>query len=453
LLCELLQKLAPKAATENSKAIEGGNLKGLYIGIVLFFTGLINCCGDFAWVTWMQGDASAGIDVAADRQGSSYIFGIFYGAVIFGNHSITSMGGSDLFVAKVNRAGEVDWIISGGSTNNDDAFRIAPLIDGTVIITGRFNNEASFAGVSGLNGNFVANISHNGNIEWIRLLTNASASAVFVEEGRRMWLAGTQDGFLTFEALDRKGDTAAHVVTDAMYFPAKHVAVDDDGALYAAGATDSAFIFGTNIVSGYFTVYVARFRTNGSSEWVNRLSFSYYPSTVGLLIADDHSVTVSGNASVGFSPAPPMWVTLPSGGYRSPAYFHGRFAPSGELLSAGAYGQYKGSWRLSRTAQDSNGRRYAVGSFNASYVSATPWYRGAFIAGPGFTYTVTNSVRYSTFDVKQANSICGDDHGFTYVTGSFNGTAWFGSKQVASDWGGPHAFIGRIDDAAKPKQH
>lgn len=83
-----------------------------------------------------------------DANENVYITGAFTGTVDFdpsaGETSITSTGGSDIFILKLSRDGQFIWAVNMGGTSNDEAYSIATDNEGNVITTGFFSTQADF---------------------------------------------------------------------------------------------------------------------------------------------------------------------------------------------------------------------------------------------------------------------------------------------------------------------
>jgi len=114
---------------------------------------------------WAKQFGGPGIDrdprLAIDGDGDVYVGGAFSDAVAFGTTTLTSAGGSDIFVAKLNgRDGSVIWAISLGSTTDDSVSGIAVDKAGHVTIagslTGPIDGGTSDGGFDGLVASFDA---------------------------------------------------------------------------------------------------------------------------------------------------------------------------------------------------------------------------------------------------------------------------------------------------------
>src|SRR5690606_10263052 len=100
-----------------------------------------------------------------------YLTGSFGGNAIFDTLSITSVGSDDVFIAKYNTNGDVQWLRRAGGTNTDRANGIA--IYGTdVFITGWYAGTAIFDATSitsiGSGDVFLAKYNDNGVVQWVR---------------------------------------------------------------------------------------------------------------------------------------------------------------------------------------------------------------------------------------------------------------------------------------------
>ena len=87
-----------------------------------------------------------GFDVAADGSGNVVVTGWFWGAVDFGGGTLTSAGGTDIFVAKFDAAGTHMWSQGFGDASSERGNSVAADGSGNVIITGEFEGTVDFGG-------------------------------------------------------------------------------------------------------------------------------------------------------------------------------------------------------------------------------------------------------------------------------------------------------------------
>ncbi|MCX6927117.1 MAG: hypothetical protein NT154_28515, partial [Verrucomicrobia bacterium] len=97
--------------------------------------------GGLLWVRQAEGTGVfMGSDggCAVDQAGSCYIPGVFVGSATFGATTVTNRGGSDIFVAKYDAAGNFKWVQTAGGSLGDAALRLAADAGGTCYVAGWF---------------------------------------------------------------------------------------------------------------------------------------------------------------------------------------------------------------------------------------------------------------------------------------------------------------------------
>jgi uncharacterized protein (TIGR03437 family) len=125
------------------------------------FVSKIDNAGNFVWtrqMAWIDFARSAGRDVAVDGNGNVYTTGSVKYTVDFdpgaGVFELTAAGDSDLFVSKLDSAGNFVWARRMGGTRFVSASGVAVDGSGNVYTTGSINGTADFdpgAGVFNLN--------------------------------------------------------------------------------------------------------------------------------------------------------------------------------------------------------------------------------------------------------------------------------------------------------------
>ncbi len=109
------------------------------------FVAKTNPDGTWAWAARAGGTSAAnGRAVGALSDGSAIITGVFYGTATFGATTLTSDGGSDVFVAKTNPDGSWAWAARAGGTSSDYGYAVGALSDGSAITAGAFAGTATF---------------------------------------------------------------------------------------------------------------------------------------------------------------------------------------------------------------------------------------------------------------------------------------------------------------------
>ncbi len=101
------------------------------------------------WAKALESDNIISLNgLAADAAGNIYATGAFYGTVDFdpgaGISSKTTAGGSDIFVMKLDVAGNFGWAETFGSTGNDSGSDVAVDPFGTIHLAGSYRGTVNF---------------------------------------------------------------------------------------------------------------------------------------------------------------------------------------------------------------------------------------------------------------------------------------------------------------------
>jgi len=129
--------------------------------------------GVYQWVVKAGSTSSDyGRSIAISSTGDIYITGIFNGTATFGSYNVTSNGGSDIFLAKYNTSGVCQWVRSVGGTGYDYGNKVAVAPDGSVYVTGYFQNTADFGPYvlisAGNSDMFLAKYNSSGTCQWVQ---------------------------------------------------------------------------------------------------------------------------------------------------------------------------------------------------------------------------------------------------------------------------------------------
>ncbi|RPI19275.1 MAG: T9SS C-terminal target domain-containing protein [Ignavibacteriae bacterium] len=131
------------------------------------FVAKYNSSGLIQWVISCGGTEHDFVDdIIVDESGNSFITGQFYGNAQFGPFNLVSGGWADVFLAKLNFSGNFQWAKKGGGSNFDAAYGSAFDNSGNLIITGTFTSSALFGSISfTANGAaaFILKYDNNGN--------------------------------------------------------------------------------------------------------------------------------------------------------------------------------------------------------------------------------------------------------------------------------------------------
>jgi hypothetical protein len=112
-----------------------------------YFVAKVTASGAFVWATRAGGSGDDGTEswgVSALADGSAIVTGSFELIADFGATSLTSAGGSDVFIAKVDGSGAFLWAISAGGSGDDYGWDVGTLPDGSALAAGPFSGAAVF---------------------------------------------------------------------------------------------------------------------------------------------------------------------------------------------------------------------------------------------------------------------------------------------------------------------
>jgi len=137
--------------------------------------------GNVLWAKSAGGiNTDEGLGVAADRLGNVYITGYFVSPTItFGSYTLTNAGFADIFLAKYDSFGNVQWAKSAGSNRDDVGYSIATDALANVYITGYFYSPTiSFGSYTltnaGIADIFLVKYDSSGNLLWAKSASGAS---------------------------------------------------------------------------------------------------------------------------------------------------------------------------------------------------------------------------------------------------------------------------------------
>jgi hypothetical protein len=246
------------------------------------FVARYSSSGSYLWAFKAGATSGEGTQsVAVDGSGNVIVTGWFNGTVDFnpgsGTNNLTSVGGSDAFVAKYSSTGAYSWAFRVGSTLGDQGMAIAVDGSGNVVVTGEFRGTVDFDPGTG-----TAALTSAGTVANYFIARYSST-------GGYLW---------AFSPIASGGPTYANTV-----------AIDGSGDIYLTGGFNSSFGAndfdpGTGTVS--FTGiagFVAKYTPSGSYVW----AFAIMDTTFGRAIAVDGSgdiyITGDLNGTADFDPS------------------------------------------------------------------------------------------------------------------------------------------------------
>ncbi len=104
-----------------------------------FFIAKRTDAGQFSWITTLVPGSEYNNTlnlVGSDVRGNIYAAGIYSGTLSAGNKSITSKGGRDIYIIKLDPEGTITDLFSIGGSNNDEITALSVSASGTICIAG-----------------------------------------------------------------------------------------------------------------------------------------------------------------------------------------------------------------------------------------------------------------------------------------------------------------------------
>ncbi len=291
--------------------------------------------GNYVWAKSMTGTGAKddyGYSITLDAAGNVYTTGYFENTVDFdpgaGVANLTSTGGTDIFVSKLDNNGNYVWAKNIGGTNNDLSNSVALDATGNVYITGYFQGTVDFdpgLGTADLTPDsgsniFVSKLDNNGNYVWAKALGGNRGYAIAVDAAGNIYTTGIFSGTRDFDP----GSGVANLTSAGIYdiFVSKldnngsyvwakrmggtgidyvtSIALDATGNVYTTGYFPGTANFnpaGTaNLTSaGYNDIFVSKLDTNGNYVWAKRLGGSNYDYGQGIALDASGNIYLTGS--------------------------------------------------------------------------------------------------------------------------------------------------------------
>lgn len=219
------------------------------------FVAKFSAAGAAQWGTKAGGAGSdAGLAIAADRFGNSYVTGFFNGVATFDVTSMTSSGGRDIFLTKLDGTGVIRWSERSGGELDDEGRAIALDFVGNSYLTGFFTDSARFDGtrIIGAGGAdvFTAKYDGSGGFGFVKSAGGTAAemgNAIGVIGNGEFIVGGTFDSTSVFSGISLTSGGASDI------FVAR---LGASSTILTSEIIGSPFCPGSSIVIGFSTTGV-----------------------------------------------------------------------------------------------------------------------------------------------------------------------------------------------------
>lgn len=171
--------------------------------------------GNLIWATsFGSGSFEYGTGITADAQGNVYVTGVFDTDIDFdpgiGTTIVSPNGQQDIFLVKFDPSGNFSWAGNVGGGGYDESTSVGVDEAGNVYLSGYFNDTADFNPGSGtfemigagMNDNFVAKFTSNGQFIWARQYGSSDFEAALsmkVMANGDQYITGFYNGTVDFD--------------------------------------------------------------------------------------------------------------------------------------------------------------------------------------------------------------------------------------------------------------
>ena len=284
------------------------------------FVAKLDSDGNWLWATRAGGSSwDEGNGITIDDAGNTYVTGSFYQIATFGSYSITSSGNKDIFIAKLDSDGNWLWATEAGGSGFDDGDGITTDNEGNSYLTGRFEETASFGSYSltsnGSGDIFVAKMDAAGNWQWVTQAGGTDyerGNGIIIDDAGNSYVTGRFYETASFGSYSLTSNGSSDIFIAKMdsngnwlwatraggnsYDGGDGIKIDDAGNSYVTGYFVDTATFGSYslISSGLYDIFVAKMDTDGNWQWANRAGGNSEDVGYGITIDADGNSYVTG---------------------------------------------------------------------------------------------------------------------------------------------------------------
>ena len=289
--------------------------------------------GNFVWAKNISSGTESDFAsyIALDSENNVYATGYFSGTADFdpgaGTSNLTSVGSGDIFISKIDSAGNFVWAKSMGGTGFDQGNSISTYSDGNIYTTGKFTGTADFdpgAGTSNLTsvGNmdiFISKIDSAGNFVWAKSMGGTGfdvAYSITIDPDDSVYTIGEFTGTVDFDPgagtsnlisaggvdifiskLDSDGDfvwvkTIGDPITVLPAYYGSSIVVDDNFNVFTIGYFEGTADFDPGVGTSNLT------SAGGFDIFISKLTQVFPPTTTTQAATNTSQTTITLNGNI-----------------------------------------------------------------------------------------------------------------------------------------------------------
>lgn len=365
--------------------------------------------GNFVWVKQIGNAAQNELkNIKCDASNNIYFTGQYSGSIDFnpgvGTNSLTSAGGNDIFIGKLDFNGNYVWAKSMGGTGDDRGEVIDIDNVGDVYTTGEFTGSAADFNPSATTNTltsyggldiFLSKLDANGNYVWAQSMGGAGADyakAIKINATNNVvystgtfsltadlspnsatssWTATGQSDFYISKVSASNGIyMATKTIGGATSESAESIIVDASGSVYLTGNFTGACDFDPSALqynlgaNGIGDAFILKLDVNLLFVWAKQLGSLDQVIGSDIKLDSDQNIITSGifNGTADFDPSTTSTYTITDNGNANyDAYIH-KLDPNGNFVWVKTWGNTN-SVGLNSITLDPSNNIYSVGEF------------------------------------------------------------------------------------------
>lgn len=233
------------------------------------FISKLDATGNFVWAKSIGGVISTGISIAVDGYSNLYITGYFQGTADFdtgpGTINLTSGGGFDVFIVKLDSNGNYVWAKNTGGTD---------YVSGSSIAVDTFGNVYTA-------GSYVGTVDFDPGAGVFYLTTDSTNKNMFVLK------LDSLGNFVWAESIG--GVLGPNTIGNS-------IVVNNIGEVYASGSFIGTVDFDPGVGtfdltsdSSNYNIFILKLDVNGNYDWAKKIG-----GTINWLVNEERSIAIDG---------------------------------------------------------------------------------------------------------------------------------------------------------------